>query len=160
MKKTKQNANLKPVRYESKPMNIENHGVKIMQNLRYIESSLINGTHKEQSGILQLIINDAIADARLFSMTFQAPFSTETRKAHFFTFLDRIRKAEATLISALNDVQTELIAKNGSEKRALSIVQKIIERNMFKMDVADVMNKWRNTTVNKTQNQLIYLDRG
>lgn len=149
-----------PVEYHSKPMEIENHGVKIKQNLRYIESSLINGTHKEQSGILQLIINDSITDAKRYSMTFTAPYVQETSKAHFLVFIQRIKKAEATLISELQELQAELIAKNGNEKRALSIVQKIIERNLFKIDVSEVLKKWQNTTSKEVQKQLIYVTKG
>jgi len=149
-----------PVEFHSKPMEIENNGVKIKQNLRYIESSLINGTHKEQSGILQLIINDSIASAKQFSMTFKAPYVQETSKAHFLVFIQRIKKAESPLISSLQELQAELIAKNGNEKRALVIVQKIIDRNLFKIDVSEVLKDWKNNTSKESQKQLIYVDKG
>lgn len=128
----------------------------IKQNLQYIAKSIENGTHKEQSAILHLMIVETIQDMKELDTTFQVPYSTESYKHHFQAYINTASKYKATLLTNMEEVERELFTRKGNPQRALKLIQQMLQTNLYKDNVIHKIYKWVNTTHTPTKTEIIY----
>jgi hypothetical protein len=131
---------------------------QIKNNLFYIQTSIENGTDKEQAAILALILTETIEAAREIDFSFKVPYSSENHMNHMYTFFQYGQQAKAKLITDLQELSRELTVKKGNAKRSLKIIEKLLQNNLYKGEVNSKINKWVNTSGLSTKHQLIYTD--
>lgn len=128
----------------------------INQNLKYIETSIVNGTYKQQETILKLMLKDTVEAVKKLDFTFRVPFTNDKNKQHFSTYINRALKMKATLLTNLEEIHAELFTKHGNSKRALTLVQKMINTKLYKNVVAGYIGRWKNATNFPIKNEIIY----
>ncbi|MEE6451713.1 hypothetical protein RAH41_14150 [Gottfriedia acidiceleris] len=111
----------------------------IKQNLSYIEKSLLNETHKEQGAIIHLMFTETILRVKETTFIYEVPYSSENYQKHMYSFISISRKA--TLLTDLEELHAEISKKNTNIKRSLVLVQKMLNNDLYKSEVKEVINK-------------------
>ncbi|PWW20224.1 hypothetical protein DFO73_11638 [Cytobacillus oceanisediminis] len=128
---------------------------QIRQNLIYIQTSLQNGTHKEQKAIIHLMMEDTLQAVKDTEFTYQYNYVRETDKSHQKVFINLANKSKTKLIASLEDLRCELTGRNGNSKQALALIKKMLETNLCKNEVKNKVRNWTNTTNITVKNGLI-----
>jgi hypothetical protein len=124
----------------------------IKQNLAYIEKSLMNETHKEQSAIIHLMLVETTQEVKETIFIYEVPFVSAKEDYHFSTYEKRSRKAKASLLSDLQELQTELkTGRNTNIKRCLAVIQKMLHCNLYQDEINKTISKWVNVGNNPTK---------
>jgi hypothetical protein len=124
----------------------------VKQNLEYILKSLQNGTHKESGVIIELMLVETIQEVKETIFIYEVPFVSAKEDYHFSTYEKRSRKAKASLISDLQELQTELkTGRNINIKRCLAVIQKILHCNLYQDEINKTISKWVNVGNNPTK---------
>ncbi|WP_226619766.1 hypothetical protein [Cytobacillus firmus] len=129
----------------------------VIQNLQYIERSLLNNTYKEQSAILSLIVAETFELIRNMKVFYEVPYSSGNHTNHFYTFSLMAKQEKSKLLADMEEVQRELSIKNTNVKRVLVLIKGMLETNLYKDHVQASLDKWKNTTNFTTKYQLIYV---
>lgn len=122
----------------------------VKQNLQYIQRSLSSGTHKEQTAILHLMMNETLEAVRNKSFQYETAYSSDKNLNHMYTYICLSKKAKASILADLQELQILHSRKNDS-KRCLAIVQKLLQNNLYQNEVNGVVNSWVNTSTSSTK---------
>lgn len=137
-------------------MNEKTVETSILLNLEYVKAAIQNGTLESQKEILKLIIQDTIQSIKDYQFTFKVGYCTESQKYHFQTYINQALKKKASLLADLEEMERELFTRNGKQKRALAIINKMLVTNLYKSEVILKIGKWVNTTSLATKSEIIY----
>lgn len=130
----------------------------IKQNLSYIEKSLLNNTHKEQGAIIHLMLEETVQEVKDLVFQYEIPYSSQKATYHVFAFVKRSKKAKASLLCDLRELQTELNRKNINVKRCLVVIQKALQTNLYQDEINRSINKWVNIGNNPTRSKIITVE--
>lgn len=127
----------------------------ITRKLQYIQNSILNDTHQKQKAIIALMITEAIVEIKQTEITLDIPYVTETHTEHITTISNMVKNAKATLIASLEELAGELNKRKVNEKRALLIIQKMLESNLYMNGVYYTISKWKSLSRSKIIKQTI-----
>lgn len=130
-----------------------NNEAAIHQKLNYIKNSLMNDTYKEQSAIIQMLISETIQLIRETSFVYEIPYNNSNHTAHIRTYANRGRKAKASLIVDLEELQIEL--KKGNVKRCLAIIDGMLSSDLYTSDVKKKTQQWQPIGRSKVETRFI-----
>lgn len=128
----------------------------ILQNLKYVKSSIQNGTLQNQKEILKLVLVDTVEAINGHYFTFKVKYSVETQKQHMQTYINQALKAKASLLADMEEVERELFSRFAKPKRAEAIINKMLVTNLYKNPVKIKVDRWTNTLASATKTQVIY----
>jgi hypothetical protein len=123
----------------------------IKQNLQYIQRSIVQETHFEQSAILDLMLLETVLAIRQHTFKYEAKYSSDINNSHFKIYIQRSRKAKYCLLADLEELTGELGKKNLNSKRCTAIIEKVLQNDLYQNDVKLVINRFRNTTQSSTK---------
>lgn len=129
----------------------------IKQNLSFIKRSLLNETHKENCVSIQLILVETILAVKETTFKYEVPYSSENYLKHHYTFLTRSRKCKYKLLADLEELKCELNRRNTNVKRCLTLINKLLQNNLYQNSVNGVINSWTNTTTFKTKTKTLHV---
>lgn len=129
----------------------------ITKELQYIQSAILNDTHKNQKAIIALMITEAIVAIKESKITLEIPYVSEKNTDHITTISNMVMNVKATLISELEELNGELSRKKVNTKRALKIIQKMLDSSLYMKSVQCTINKWRGLSRSKVIKQTITL---
>jgi hypothetical protein len=129
----------------------------VKQNLEYIQKSVLNGTHKEQSAILSVIVAETFEVIKNMKFFYEVPFSNDKNTNHFYTYSSMGKTSKAKLLADLEEIQNEISKRNTNTKHVLILIQSMLQTNLYKDGVQASINKWVNTSNFTTRYQLIYV---
>lgn len=124
-------------------MNRNEHELSIQQDLKQVYKILKAGTHKENAGMLQVILSELIDNVRTNINRFEAPQTSEKETMHFSKFTKISRKAKSKTIAELEEVLGELTKRKPNIKRCLLLIEGIIESNLHTNSVVKLIDKWK-----------------
>lgn len=129
----------------------------ITKDLQYIQSAILNDTHKNQKAIIALIITEAIVAIKESEITLEIPYVSEKNTDHITTISNMVMNVKATLISELEELNGELNRKKVNTKRCLNIIQKMLDSSLGMNGVQQTVSKWRGLSRSKVIKQTITL---
>lgn len=129
----------------------------IKQNLCYIKRSLMNGTNKEQGAIIHLMLVETIEAVKETTFRYEVQYSSENYLKHNYTFITRSRMYKYKLLADLEELQCELSKRNTNVQRFLILLNKLLQNNLYQVQVNGVINKWTNTTAFKTKTKTLHV---
>lgn len=129
----------------------------ITKDLQYIQSAILNDTHKKQKAIIALMITEAIVAVKESKITLEIPYVSDKNTHHITTISNMVKNVKATLISELEELNGELNRKKVNTKRCLNIIQKMLDSSLGMNGVQQTISKWRGLSRSKVIKQTITL---
>lgn len=127
--------------------NIENNNFEnILKNVQYIQRSILNNTYKEQCGIIALLIVETITEIKETAISFDVPCVSGKGNSHLAVVTSRVKKAKASLIASLEELDGQLKRNKVNTKLCLVIIQKMLESNLYMDDVQDIIDNWKSSS--------------
>lgn len=129
----------------------------IKQNLQYIKSAIDAGTLQEQKPIINVMLSEVVEAVRTITFYYDVQYSSENYQNHFSAFIRLSHKRKFMILADLEDLQSELQRRNTHEKLCSSILNNLIQSDLYACVVQDVIDSWHNTTTHKTRYKTIYV---
>lgn len=123
----------------------------IKQNLKHIKVTIEAGTLQEQKASTARLIAEVTAQVKEATFKYSAEYVLEKNQYHFNPYVSLARKAKATLLADLQELQGELNKSATSEKGCEMILNKMLESNLHTVKVQNYIDRWVNTTTISTK---------
>ncbi len=115
----------------------------VKKNLLYVKQALETGTHKEQSAIIHLMLEDVILSVQENVFKYEIPYVMDKDTYHFNVFVERSRKAKASILCDLHELQVYM-SKGIYEKRCVVIIDKLFANNFHQNEIHQSISRWKN----------------
>ncbi|MGM0835417.1 MAG: hypothetical protein ACQEV7_04625 [Bacillota bacterium] len=118
----------------------------VKQNLAYIKQTMENDTHREQSAIIHMLIEDILLSVKDHVFNYEVPYVMDKDKFHFKVFVSRSRQAKASLTCDLHELNHLITNKHTDKniKRSVGIINKLLQNNLYQDEIHRTINKWIN----------------
>ncbi|MGE6630747.1 hypothetical protein [Bacillus sp. NPDC077027] len=108
----------------------------VMQDLQYIEKSLLDDSYKEKLPILTVLLSEVYASVKAFDVEYKVPVSVH--REHLQTFINLATQEKYRLLSDLQELNCELHKKNTN--RSLQLVKHMLDSDLYKERVQESLD--------------------
>lgn len=122
---------------------IPNNMKNIQTNLQYIQRSILNNTYKEQRGIIVVMIQETITAIKDVVITLEVPCVADKANSHLAVITSRVKKAKASMIASLEDLDGELQRNKVNTNCCVLIIQNMLDSSLYMDDVYEIINNWK-----------------
>jgi hypothetical protein len=86
------------------------------QNLAFIKQSMENGTYREQSAMIHMMIEDILISMKYHVFNYEVPYVMDKDKYHIKVYVSRSRKAKASMMCDLHELHNLITNKHTDRK--------------------------------------------
>ena len=127
--------------------------------LSYILDAIKEGTIQNQKTMLLLNIIELKEAVENYTFSYQASYSAEKRKVHFYTYQSLGKRVIAKIISDLEEIERELKKRTTNEKRVIVLLKNLLDSDLYTVEFQRILNRWEHPTIKKLSYQTIYISK-